>query len=283
MAKTMPPRLKRLLIEAMAKHLPPSASHLRLLDVESQAGTVLAELRADLDVHAVSGDAAQWSADALNAGSADSVVAFGALPDGVVLAEALRALRPGGRLIVVDPDGEPEEQWVKALEAAGFTRILVETAAECPLPTGVLMRGEKPHVTDDTLARVQQVAGQDADLLDLANYNGRYLHLLIQETPNKPVWVREADEPIQWQAVAIEREGVAHFLAFSSLPKAVGFMQPAVLDGRIRDINKVAKFSLQTAQTWTVPVLLNPTVSVFDSGALRLLVIDPTTAETPDE
>ena len=45
-------------------------------------------------------------------------------------------------------------------------------------------------------------------------------------------------------------------LAFSSLPNAVAFMQPAVIAGTIKDVNKVAKFSRATAQDWRV--LINP-------------------------
>lgn len=282
MAKT-PPRLTRLLIEAMAKHLPPSASRLRLLDFDGQAGAILSELRADVEVQPVEGAVDRWMPDVVD--TVDSVVAFGALPDADVLVSALRAMRPGGRLIVVDPDREPEEAFVKTLEAAGFTRILVETAAECPLPTGVLLRGEKPHTTPDTLERVQQVAAQDGDLLDLAAYNGRYVHLLVQETPNKPVWARAADEVVQWHAAAMQRSDGSPLtlLAFSSLPKAVAFMQPAVLNGRVNGINKVAKFSVETAGTWTLPMLLNPTADALDGAALTLVEIDPATAETPEE
>jgi len=40
---------------------------------------------------------------------------------------------------------DPSEAFVKTLEAADYTRILVEVGAECPLPVGALMRGEKPH------------------------------------------------------------------------------------------------------------------------------------------
>ncbi len=278
------PRLTRLLITAMAKHLPPSASRLRLLDVEGRAGAVLGELRQDLEVQSVGmmleSTAAENRAAAEN--SADAVVLYGAGFTPAFLDAALRVLRPGGRLVLVNPNGEPEEALVRALEQAGYTRILVETAAECPLPTGVLLRGEKPHVTDDTLARVSGVAVQDGDLLDLTQYSGRYVHLLVQETPNKPVWARQPDEPVQWGAVAVPRGDSLHLLAFSSLPRAVSFMQPAVLAGQIRDINKVAKFSRATAAAWTLPVLLNPAPEVLSAG-VQFVPLDPTTAEAPDE
>jgi SAM-dependent methyltransferase len=272
-------RLSRLLIEAMAKHLPPSASNLRLLDVNGEAAAVLAAQRDDLDIVSVSGDVRQWADDL----SADAVVAYGYVLNAPFLEKALAVLRPGGRLIVVDPHGEVRAAYGETLEDAGYVRILVETAAECPLPTGVLMRGEKAHTTSDTLVRIQQTAGADSDMLDLDNYRGRYVHLLIRQTPNVPVWARDAETPLEWSAVTVERDGEQILLAFSSLPKAVAFMQPAVLAGKIYDVNKVGKFSQAAAAEWTLPVLLNATVDILDGAAVTLIEIDPTTAEAPDE
>src|SRR5690606_9657201 len=142
----------------------------------------------------------------------------------------------------------------------------------------VLMRGEKPHITPDTLERVQQVAQQDADRLDLSAYRGRYVHLLIKEEPNQPAWTRQPQDPIAWSAVALQApdQAAQTLLAFSSLPKAVAFMQPAVLSGRVKEINKVAKFSLAMAQKWSLPVLLNPTVDALDRATLTWVQIDPT-------
>ncbi len=269
------PRVTRILIEAMAKHLPPSASTLRLLDIGGAAGEVLARLRPDLDItRAESADDA-----ALQADSFDAVVAFDHTLTPSLLALALRVMRPGGRLIVVDACGEASESLVKTLESAGYTRILVETAAECPLPVGVLMRGEKPHTTEDTLARIQQVAQHDADAQPLEAYRGRFVHLLIQQTPNKPVWALREGETVEWRAVAVD--GV--LLAFSSLPKAVALMQPAVLQGRIKDVNKVAKFSVSTARGLGLPLTLNPTLESLAGGTLSFVPIDPALAESPDE
>lgn len=271
------PRLAQLLIEAMGKHLPPSAARLRLLDIDGAAGAVLAKARADLDVLALPADPAAWHGIA--PASFDAVAAYETVLDAGFLAAALAALRPGGRLIVMHSSGEVSQEAVETLEAAGYTRILVEVGAECPLPTGVLMRGEKPHITDDTLARVQQVADQDADALDLAAFRGRYVHTLVIQTPNKPVWALAADERYRWQAVTA---GGA-LLAFSSLPKAVHFMQQAVMQGRIVGVNKVAKFSKATAGGWAQPVLLNPPLAALDGLRISLTDLDPATAEAPDE
>lgn len=273
------PRLTRLLIDAMAKHLPPSASTLRLLDVGGFAGDQLREQRADLDVLPITGEATAW---ALVPESVDAVVAFDPSVDSALLAAALDALRPGGRLIMMQANGDPDQARVLTLENAGYTRILVEVGVECPLPTGVLMRGEKPHRTADTHERIQGVAQHDADAQTLANFRGRYVHLLVIQTPNKPVWALEADETLIWQAATLD----GALLAFSSLPKAIAFMQPAVMRGIINDVNKVAKFSKATAQTWTLPLLVNPSPDALDAltaDAVGFVPIDPTTAEDPDE
>jgi hypothetical protein len=271
-------RVARLMIEEIAKHLPPSASSLQLVDVNGGAGEVLAELRGDLQVITVSQDAA-WD---LPANSVDAVVAFGDALDERGLKLALDALRPGGRLIMTDPDGEVSAAKVDTLEGAGYTRILVDVGAECPMPLGVMMRGEKPHITEDTLERVQGVAEKDDVHTDLQTYKGRYIHLLIQQTPNKPVWALKPNEKVEWQAVVLD-DAQPTLLAFSSLPRAVAFMQPAVMTGQVKDINKVAKFSKETALTWTLPVLLNPDVSALEGRRIARVSIDPDTAEAPDE
>lgn len=272
---TVRPRLARLFIEAMAKHLPPSASTLRLLDVNGFTGKTLSELRQDLEIVEVSGDPDTWH---LEPQSFDAVVVLGLASNDALLAASLALLRPGGRMILMETSGEPDELRVQTLEKAGYTRILVGTGIECPLPTGVLMRGEKPHTTNDTLERIQVAAEQD-EAQPFAEYRGKYVYLLVTQTPNKPVWTLQAGEAIQWQAVTLD----GALLAFSSLPKAVGFMQPAVLAGRIQDVNKVGKFSVATAQTWTQPVLLNPESDILEGGTVGRINVDASTAEAPDE
>lgn len=277
----------------MAKHLPPSASTLRLVDIGGHTGQYLNELRADLDVTTV--NPASWDADE---NSVDAIMVW--LPadrldiDAVFLNQALRAMRPGGRLIMGDPDGAADEAHVRRLEAAGFTRILVEALDELP---GVLMRGEKPHTTADTLERVNLVAALDsaqkaardaaqpeaATHQGLAGFRGRYVHLLVKQTPNKPVWALTPDDVVAWDAVAVEVDGEARALAFSSLPNAVAFMQAAVLAGTIRDVNRVAKFSRETAAGWVFPVLVNPSPDVLTGYSLTGIAIDPATAEAGGE
>jgi len=270
------PRITRVLTEAMLKHLPPSASSLKLLDVAGAAQEILLKHRPDLAITAVEGDPSGWG---IPSAEFDAVTAFDAEPGSPLLAAALSALRPGGRLIVMSTRGEPDATHVVTLENHGFTRILVETGAECPLPVGVLMRGERPHQTEDTLARVQVGAAADEDAQSLVDFKGRFVHLLIRQSPDKPAWKLRADEPLMWEAVTLE----GMLLAFSSLPKAVAFMQPVVLTGQILDVSKVAKFSKQTALAWPQAVLLNPMPNALEQGTLGVVSIDPDSAETPDE
>jgi hypothetical protein len=272
------PRVERQLLEAMVKHLPPSASSLRLVDIGGRAGAVFAERRADVHIVLTPGRADTWQ---LPPDSIDAVVGYDCEPIELLLGEALTALRPGGRLILMSPQGKPGESMVKTLESAGFTRILVETGVESPKRVGVLMRGEKPHTEDHTVDRVKQVAERDAD--PSTRRSSRYVHLLIQQTPNKPAWKLEPDEQIKWQAVAVAGHNESVVLAFSSLPKAVEFMQPSVLAGHIKDVNKVAKFSWETARAWPYPIMLNPSDEIFDTQEVVFVSVDPQSAEEPDE
>jgi hypothetical protein len=272
-------RVERLLIEAMAKHLPPSASSLRLVDIGGRAGGVFAEARADLDIVMTPGRADTWQ---LPSNSIDAVVAYDCQPDDLLLASALSALRPGGRLIMLDPRGKPDDTLVKLLETGGFTRILVETGTESPKPTGVLMRGEKPHIEEHTVDRIKQVAERDNSPAAQRRAS-RYVHLLIQQKPNKPAWKLKKDEVLDWQAVAVAGDNETILLAFSSLPKAVEFMQPAVLAGHILDVNKVAKFAWSVVQALPYPIMLNPSDEIFDTQAVTFVAVDAQTAEESDE
>lgn len=267
--------LERLLIEAMVKHLPPSAASLRLVDVGGRAAPVFFEFLPDLDVILSPGMDDGWL---MKPDSIDAVVAYDCSPSDHLLESALMALRPGGRLIIMVAEGEPSEVLVKTLEDAGYTRILVEPGLEQPERLGVLMRGEKPHTEERTVDRVKQVAGRDA-----GSRGGRYVHLLIQQTPNKPAWKLKPNEMIKWQAVGVAGNDETIVLAFSSLPKAVEFMQPAVLAGRIKEVNKIAKFKWEVARDWPFPMMLNPSDEIFDTQVVALLAVDPQTAEAPDE
>jgi len=259
----------------MAKHLPPSASRLRLWDVGGTVGADLADLRVDLDITSI-----ETLPDDPDPDTVDSIMAL-APPEPLApafLRAALRALRPGGRLVIVDPDGTADKAAVKQLEEAGHTRILVEQA-----PVGVLLRGEKPHTTDSTFARIRSVAKADEDNLTLASFDGPYVFTLVSQMPNKPVWKLGPDEQIRWQGVTATVDGETHIVAFTSLPKAVGLMQPAVMADVVRDVNKVGKFRREVALGWEQPVLLNPTIERLRAAEIGIIELDPTTAESPDE
>src|SRR5262245_7210964 len=105
------PRMSRLLIRAIiqaaAKHLPPSASRLRLLDINGAAGEAMSELRGDLDIITDGDQPDTWT---LEPDSLDAVVGAHLLystgPNNErgaggerftpFLLASLRVLRPGG-------------------------------------------------------------------------------------------------------------------------------------------------------------------------------------------
>jgi hypothetical protein len=265
------------MIEVMGKHLPPSASSLRLIDVNGEAHDILSSKRKDIDVVIVSGDVGTW---AVEPSSVDAITAYAYILNDPFLQAALDALRPGGRMVVVDPNGAVHQDHVVRLERAGFSRILVEPALET---RGVLIRGEKPHTASVTLDRVQLVAGKDGDLLTLDEMRGRYVHLLIREHPNKPAWARRPDELVTWKAAAVSDNGGLAVLGFSSLPRAVGFMQAAILANKIQDVNRVAKFSKTSVSNWPYQLLINPVLDRLEGDEIVWIDVDPTTAEAPDE
>jgi hypothetical protein len=274
---TQPPR--EAWVGVMAKHLPPSGATLRLLDVGGDAGETLLRMRPDLEIQPV---AATFAKPDTTPDSSDAVAVYAQALTPSLLQAALDSLRPGGRLIVVLPHEQPAAAWVSLLEQHGYTRILVEPALTNVL-TGVLIRGEKPHTTDDTLARIRVASAHDDTLTDLSRYPGRFIYLLVRQTPNKPIWALREGEQYAWDAVTVTINHEAIFLAFSSLAKAVAFMQPAVLAGHIRDINKVAKYRIENVRGWGERVMLNPPEGYLASNPFHLQSIDLTQAEAPDE
>src|SRR4051794_1332195 len=117
---TATPRVERLLIEAMAKHLPPSGASLRLVDVLGKTAAILREQRPDIEVVYSPKKLDNWR---IPADSVDAVAAYDLEPTSDLLNSAIRVLRPGGRLIILNSQLDPSEAYVKTLEAADFTRI----------------------------------------------------------------------------------------------------------------------------------------------------------------
>ena len=268
-------RLQRHFVAVMAKHLPPSAARLRLGDLDGRCGALLREMRADIVGERLAAEQPQlWG---LPPDSIDAVVAYDLELNAALHQAVLAALRPGGRFIAVQPGGSVSESAFHGLQAQGYVRVLVEAALD---GIGVLLRGEKAHQSADTRQRIQGVAAADGDRLDLRAFKGRYVHLLVRQTPNKPVWKLRAGEKIGWQALALPGGAL---LGFSSLPKAVGFMQAAVLGGGLHGINKVGKFSRATALGWAGGVRLNPTWDALAAGDFVFVAVDPAAAEAADE
>lgn len=248
-----------------AKHLPPSAGVPRVLQVGTAAPLdlppeVARQMRAtpafDAEFDAVVGDAP------------DS-----ALPD------LGAALRPGGRVILAQPLAtDPTAQsaaLLATLTAAGLVHCLVE-----PQPNGwVLYRGERPPV-GSSFTRTQTLAQTTNPPA------APFVFLLVTQTPNKPAWRLTPEDRVAWQAVtALETNtGQRMLLGFSSLVKAVAFMQAAILAKAVSGINKVGKFPAAQAATWSLPVWHNPDFALFSGVTFGPpLAVDPQTAITGDE
>jgi hypothetical protein len=258
------------------KHLPPSSSRLRLLDIGANTETIISAARPDVEIITASMRVEDWR---YSENSLDAVVGYDLLVTDALLQQTLWVMRPGGRMIVVNPTGSVEQSIVEKLESAGFVRILVEEATGA----GVLIRGEKAHITDDTHARIEAVAAQDEQGISLDGYRGRFLYLLVRQSPNKPVWKLTAEDQIRWEAYGIRQNGGFTALAFTSLPKAVAFMQRVVMDGKIKDVNKVPKLKRENVVLWNESVLLNCDPALVQISTLLLNHIDPALAELPDE
>ena len=140
-------RRQRHFVAVMAKHLPPSASTLRLLDIDGRSGEMLAEIRRDICHRRL--PAARLEQADLTTGSQDAIVAYDIPLTDALLGAALNVLRPGGRFIAVHSRGRVDENLGRTLEQKGFVRILVEPALD---DLGVLIRGEKPHATAQTMS-----------------------------------------------------------------------------------------------------------------------------------
>ena len=342
-------------IREIARHLPPSGATLRLIDVgagPANSARALLSLRPDLriaaidvspgmvrrarstlrkagnehNIHILRADASHLP---FPADSADAIIAhsvFYLLADqNAFLAEATRILRPGARLILLDPAHVPfpwkalrhglteprstlsillwhavgrtharitPETMARLLDTAGFARVLGESAVN---GYGVLSRGEKPNPAQVSALPDAPLADKPDELnpipaATIDQRRGQYVFLLIRQTPNQSAWTLSPRTKVAWDAAATfdQQLNTPVALAFSSLTKAVAFMQPAVTSAVLIGVTRIAKFDKAIAARWSFPVLLNP-----DFEALRALdrfelpsawlPIDPADAQLGDE
>jgi hypothetical protein len=200
-------------------------------------------------------------------------------------------LRPGGRLIKLMTINHLSDG--QLLIKAGFARVLSEKILDgyC-----VLIRGEKPYTQSSTIERIAQTSARDEsadggqiispEMLESAS-KGKFVFLLVRQIPDKPVWALQPDEPIRWRAAMVNaQDQQSVLLVFTSLNKAVEFMQSAVTSNTIQGINKVAKYPKTTVRDYAIDLLLNPS---FDLVRERypytgiMLDVDPQRAVTGEE
>lgn len=340
-------------LREMVRHLPPSAAELQLLDVGCGHGNSAQQFvnyRPDLRILGLDfslnmlrmAHRATFQIEQIKVAQAD--ITHLPIPDNSIdaitghsvyymladrpafLQEALRVLRPGGRLILLDPVARRYplemlvqvkrlrvalavmswhavsrmhtrfslEQMAKHLTDAGFVRVLTERAIE---GYGVLSRGEKPYgVNTASVERIAQAAALDdtsgkleiIDAAALPDYGrGRFIFLLVRQSPDKPAWAIQPGETIRWDAALItDPAQQPYLLAFTSLPKAVAFMQPAVTTGWLIGVNKVAKFEKTAAPPWGLNVLVNPPFEAMRTQYTFqgvYLSVDPSSAASRDE
>jgi len=256
-----------------AKHLPPSFQSPRVLALDA---TAAAELLADGDADVTLAPDTIMSAPAewLNAQQWDAIVGY-APPDPLTI--LVQLLRPGGRLILAHRAGP--QALLAALTAAGLTHCLVESSGDV-----TLYRGERPP-EGSSVERMQSLAGGGEPRL-APTLTTPFVFLLIAQTPIKPAWKLAAHDNLEWYAATVldPATGRPELLAFSSLVKAVAFMQPAILANAIGGVNRVGKFRAGVAQTWGLPLRLDPAfddLRPFTFGPA--FSVDPQSAITSNE
>jgi hypothetical protein len=257
-----------------AKHLPPSPGLPRVWALDDNAA---AELPAEIEL---------WHPSAEGGGQGgDAIVGYTPPAEGD-FARWLGHLRPGGRLILALSAAHPAEPEavLDALQAAGYIHCLVEVHADL-----TLYRGERPPL-GSSVERVQSLSTVQAARIPEAEHKGiipnPFVFLLIHQTPNKPAWTLAPGEKIEWRAATVIDPATHRpvLLAFSSLVKAVAFMQKAVVAKWLSGVNKMGKFHVEVARTWPLPYALNLEFDAVRGLALGpRLEVDPRAAITGEE
>ena len=284
------------IVDEMIRHLPPSSHNLMLLDISSDDMFAAAVAARRKDVHIIRyGTEAQHHLHGdsnlpLASCSLDAVSALSpSIEDHTQwFKEVLRVLRPGGRFMMYI-NLTKTANMAAILADNGFARVLGEV-----IEKGTLIRGEKPYDADQTtVERTAQTSQSNKNTTivlsmgrDYEQIRARFLYILIWQLPNKPVWRMTAADVITWSTPQIETFNGTQVLAFTSLPKAVAFMQRAVLADFINDINRIVKFEKTIVADWNQTILLNPDSSIMHNGqriSAQGFAVDPSQAEAADE
>ena len=179
------------------------------------------------------------------------------------LPAAVASLRPNGRAIFLIPNAEgvTTESIVEALASNGLKRILAESVLDHSF---ILARGERPTDQLRTTDRMASIA-QVHPLIELfapidAAQRYSHLHLLVKQQPPSRGW-DDMQPGTTWEAITAHdaQSNQSVLIAFTSLVKAVAFMQPAVLAGAIHDVNKLPRFETARMIGWSHALLINPT------------------------
>ncbi len=234
--------------EVIARHLPPSASRVRVRPLDAPSRAWAAALVAkDLAVLCEESEC-----DA-------------ALAANLALVSHVR-LRPGGRAVfLLSGDVRSLPDLAAILAEAGFTRILAEPVLDGAF---TLVRGEPRSTAADRNADV----AAPGDGLTSARSDKplpRYVHLIVHQEPPVRGWEQPGEESISWEAMTVRdrTDGRSVLLGFSSLVKAVAFMKPAVLAGAIPNANKLPRYPGETVAGWGLPVMVNPAFDALCADA----------------
>lgn len=289
------------IVPEMIRHLPPSSAPMTILVIENGHHAIAAIIQLHRsDARIVNALGKDFEAVLLNlAKKALGVASFDAVLlykiGTPLLVEPLAAklfslLRAGGRLIAFDEADKTPQAAAESLQGAGFVRVLGELLA----PGSILYRGEVPYEASlSTLGRVAISAQKDVATAHIIGgaaiqaLKGSYLFIPVHQTPNKPVWRLAPGETIEWMAVPVEHQsGRGAILAFTSLPKAVQFLQHVLPKNSALDIQKIPKFSKVVVATWPFALALNIEPDSFGHEyqlSQQIVYLDPASAETPDE
>lgn len=256
-----------------APHLPPSAALPIVLALDSTAEAALASY---VEGGFGSGEPGQAVAAAPDAHDVDAILASHWPED---LAASRDRLRPGGRLIVllsnVTSDLDHGERRLVELNQHGYIHCLIESLPD----GGWLCRGERPPIYSGN----QRLSG----LISPADTgSARALVVLVKQSPNKPTWRLEPGERRVWEAARLldPSTGQPALLAFTSLVKAVAFMQPAILAGLLTGINKTGRYALDQVEAWGLPVVINPAFEDWrNASAAEPVKVDPAQSLASEE